>query len=394
MSRKKPRGVALTALIAVPVAAAALVLSACTPPLPPDVLAAQAEANITCQTGSVDVSAPEIFKGAMDAVGQSLTATCPDEKVTEVSANVPAPVKLVDVLPSPALIAEFKTTSCPTGSTLVVPAFNYPVTLAFNEPGLEGVQLTPQAIAGILNGTVKTWDDPIITASNEGLALDGLPALKLIGLNREQGDVQAMTAWLSTTAPDAWKLGTVGSVPVAKAFNSVDALITEITANEGEVAVLPVTTANNNVLGMASLPAGPNLDIWITADDVQLAKVGSAAMTDQTSTLAGGQSTDMLIYGPGLGGVPVEGQFDIAASKIVLSDGQELIGWPVMGVAHLLVCNDKANPLPLSFAQYLVRLAGQGSLEAFGVTPLPEPIRIKTFAPLQVTTAANTGSTE
>ncbi|MSY38151.1 MAG: hypothetical protein F2641_01735, partial [Actinobacteria bacterium] len=77
MSRNKPRGFALTAVVAVPVAAVALVLSGCTPPLPPDVLAAQAEANITCQTGSVDVSAPEIFKGAMDAVGQSLTATCP-----------------------------------------------------------------------------------------------------------------------------------------------------------------------------------------------------------------------------------------------------------------------------------------------------------------------------
>ena len=394
MSRKKPRGVALTALISVPVAAAALVLSACTPPLPPDVLAAQAEANITCQTGSVDVSAPEIFKGAMDAVGQSLTATCPDEKVTEVSADVPAPVKLVDVLPSPALLADFKTTSCSTGTTIVVPAFNYPVTLAFNEPGLEGIQLSPKAIAGILNGTVKTWDNPLITADNDGLALDGLPPMKLVGVKGEQGDVQAMTAWLTKTAPSDWKAGILGSIPAAQAFETNTKLVDSIIATEGEIAILPVTTANNNVLGMASLPAGPNLDVWVTADDVQLAKVGSAAMTDQTSTLAGGQSTDMLIYGPGLGGVPVEGQFDIAASKIVLADGQELIGWPVMGVAHLLVCNDKANPLPLSFAQYLVRLAGQGSLEAFGVTPLPEPIRIKTFAPLQVTTAANTGSAE
>ena len=34
-----------------------------------------AEANITCQTGSVEVAAPEIFAGAMDAVGQSLTTT-------------------------------------------------------------------------------------------------------------------------------------------------------------------------------------------------------------------------------------------------------------------------------------------------------------------------------
>jgi len=394
MSRNNPRGLALTAVLAVPVAALALVLSACTPPPPPDVLAAQAEANITCQTGSVEVSAPEIFKGAMDAVGQSLTSTCPDQVVTEVAGDVPAPVKLVDVLPSPALLASFKATSCPTGTTVVVPAFTYPVTLAFNEPGLEGIQLSPKAVAGILNGTVKTWDDPVITATNEGLALDGLPPMKLVGLKSDQGSVQAITAWLKATAPDIWKAGIIGSVPAAQNFDSVAKLIDSITTVEGQIAVLPVTTANNNVLGMASFPAGPNMDVWVTSDDVQLAKVGSAAITDQTSTLAGGESKDMLIYGPGIGGVPVEGQFNLAASKIVLSDGQELIGWPVMGVAHLLVCNDKANPMPLSFAQYLVRLAGQGSLEAFGVTPLPEPIRFKTFAPLQVNTAANAGSAE
>ena len=394
MSRNKPRGLALTAVFAVPLAAAVLILSACTPPLPPDVLAAQAEANITCQTGSVDVGAPEIFVGAVDAVGQSLTTTCPDQVIVEVAADQSAPVQLVDVLPSAALLASFKATSCLTGTTLVVPAFTYPVTMAFNEPGLEGIQLSPKAIAGILSGTVKTWDDPLIAASNEGLLLDGLPPLQLVTSKSDQGSVQAMTAWLTATTPDTWKQGTVGTLSVGESFDTVADLIASIISNEGQIAVLPVTTANNNVLGMASLPAGPNTDIWVTADDVQLAKVGSAAMTNQTSTLAGGESKDMLIYGPGLGGVPVEGQFDIAASKIVLSEGQEQIGWPVMGVAHLLVCNDKSDPLPLSFAQYLVRLAGQGSLEAFGVTPLPEPIRIKTFAPLQVTTAANAGSNE
>lgn len=384
MSRNKPRGFALTAVFAVSITAAALVLSGCTPPLPPDVLAAQAEANITCQQGSLEVAAPEIFTGALDAVGQSLTTTCPEQLVSEVAADMPAPVQLVDVLPSATLLDSFKATNCPTGSAVVVPAFTYPVTMAFNVPGLEGIQLTPQAIAGILNGTVKTWDDPLIAASNEGLALDGLPALKLVGVKGDQGDVQAMTAWLTATAPQAWKSGTLGSIPAATNLATNAKLVESLTANEGEIAILPVTTANYNVLGMASLPAGPNLDVWVTADDVQLAKVGSAAIADQTSTLAGGHSTDMLIYGPGIGGVPVEGQFDIAASKIVLAQDQELIGWPVVGVAHLLICNDKSDPLPLSFAQYLVRLAGQGSLEAFGVTPLPEPIRIKTFSPLKV----------
>ena len=92
-----------------------------------------------------------------------------------------------------------------------------------------------------------------------------------------------------------------------------------------------------------------------------------------------------LIASPAIGGVPVPENFDLAASKIVLAEGQPLVGWPVMAYAHLLVCDSPSDPLPLSFAQYLIRLAGQGSLETFGVTPLPEPIRLDTFKPLKVT---------
>jgi hypothetical protein len=92
-----------------------------------------------------------------------------------------------------------------------------------------------------------------------------------------------------------------------------------------------------------------------------------------------------MFASPAIGGVPVEGNFDLASSKIVLAEGQPLVGWPIMGMAHLMICDDPADPLPLSVAQYAVRLAGQGALETFGVTPLPEPIRVQTFKPLKVT---------
>jgi hypothetical protein len=64
-----------------------------------------------------------------------------------------------------------------------------------------------------------------------------------------------------------------------------------------------------------------------------------------------------------------------------------------------MVCDDPSQPLALSTAQYVVRLAGQGSLETFGVTPLPEPIRVQTFPALKVTVSgsavpAATSSTE
>jgi hypothetical protein len=90
---------------------------------------------------------------------------------------------------------------------------------------------------------------------------------------------------------------------------------------------------------------------------------------------------------PAVGGIPDDEIFDLAASKIILQEDQPVVGWPVLGTGHLLVCDDPADPLPLSAAQYALRLAGQGALETYGLTPLPEPVRIQTFEPLKVTVA-------
>jgi hypothetical protein len=143
---------------------------------------------------------------------------------------------------------------------------------------------------------------------------------------------------------------------------------------------VPVFEAVNNSIPVGSLPVA---DSVIDPSDTGLAKIGAGATTITVD------ATGNITASPAIGGVPIEGNFDLAASKVVLADGQPLLGWPVMGYAHMLVCDDPADPLPLSTAQYIVRLAGQGGLETFGLTPLPEPIRIKTFTPLKVTVDPN-----
>ena len=360
------------------VAVAGLAVAACTPPLPPDVLAAQAEKNIVCQSGNVNVGVPEAFAGSMTAVGDGLTGVCPDQTVTEVGPTDDAKVELVDHAPSAEKQAEFAKT-CPSGSVIIVPAFGYAVALAFNIIGLEGLVLTPQAIAGILNGTVTSWEDPLITDPNAGYDLSGLADISVLSEEQETGSVVAMTTWLSATAPDAWTAGPVGTIDTGTKFPTQADLLSELTATEGTVAVLPAFTSIANGIPVASVPVG---DLTISPDDTQLLKVGAGATT---ITVA---DNGNITASPAIGGVPVEGSFDLAASKIVLAEGQPLVGWPIVGMAHLMVCDDPADPLPLSFAQYVVRLAGQGGLEAYGVTPLPEPIRLKTFAPLKVTASA------
>ncbi len=358
------------------IAAAGLALAACTPPLPPDVLAAQAEDQITCQTGNLDVNVPEDFLGSMDAVGASLAGVCPDQGITEFTDRPDAALQLVDHAPTAEEQSAFAADACPAGQVIVVPAFAYAVALAYDVIGLEGLVLTPQAIAGILDGSVTSWEDPIITDANPDYDLTLLPEISVLTRDTSQGAVEAMTAWLSVSDPAAWPGGASGTLPTGTPFATQLELMDELTLMEGTVSVIPAFTAVNAAIPVASVPVQ---DLVISPDDTQLLKVGAGATTITTDEAGN------MFASPAIGGVPVEGNFDLASSKIVLAEGQPLIGWPILGMGHFMVCDDPADPLPLSTAQYALRLAGQGSLETFGVTPLPEPIRVQTFAPLKVT---------
>lgn len=372
------RGIVLTSFLGV----SALAVTACTPPMPPDVLAALAESTIVCEPGEVQVAVPETFAGSMDAVGQGLTGVCPDTTVVEVPATDPAPVALVDRTPDQAVIDAFAADRCSAGETIVVPVFAYPVSMAYNVIGLEGVVMTPQIVAGILNGSITSWEDPLIAEANPDFDFTLLPELALMDLEEPSGSVQAMTTWLATEDPASWTKGTVETLEGGQKFATSTDLIAELTVVDSAISVMPVFQSFTNVIPTANLPVtlDDGSELVITADDVQLYKVGSGAMEITTDP-----DTGNMFASPAVGGVPVEGNFDLASSKIVLGEGQPLIGWPVNGVAHLLTCDSPDDPGALAFTQYAVRLAGQGALETFGVTPLPEPIRVQTFGPLKVT---------
>lgn len=382
-SMRFDRGIVLAVLVG----SVSALIAGCTPPMPPDVLAARAESQIQCEAGDTPVGVPDSFLGSMSSVGLSLAGVCPEQSISEVLVDDPAAkVLLVDGVPTTQDLEDFQLNQCPVGEIEVVPAFGYPVTIAFNVPGLEGLVFTPQAVAGILSGAVTSFEDPLIAAENPDFDLTGLPDIALLAVEQPQGAVEAMTAWLSQQAPQAWTQGSVGTLEAATQVPTHTDLIAEMMVSEATVAVLPIFDAFLNALATANLPvsgtdpSGAAVDLVVTADDVQLYKVGSGATLAQV-----GEDGSTLTLPPALGGIPSLETFDLASSKIVLGADQPLAGWPVVGFAHVMVCDDPSDPLPRSFAQYLVRLAGQGAIEAFGLTPLPEPIRVKTFGPLKVT---------
>jgi hypothetical protein len=401
---------------------------ACTPPMPPDVLAARLERTITCIPGEKEVAVSPDYFEAVEAISIALNGVCPDQSLVPVAiGESDAKVQILDRPATPADLSQFAA-QC-TGDVLTVPVYGTPIVMAVNILGLDGVLLTPQAVAGILNGSITSWADPVITEANGGFEIPDIP-IDVLRLEGPSGAVEAMTAWLAQQVPDVWTQGQISTLTFGRPFASYQDIVNEMAGGglddfddagfedeelfldeeipleedfsledesmivgddveidleadvefdslpgEGTVAVMPVFIPNNNVIPIADLPVDGNA---ISITNVDLPKVGIAATTlttDEQGNIVGTHA---------VGGIPIPEQFDIASAKVILTDGQALAGWPVIAVSSIMVCDDPNDPLPLSIGQFFLRLAGQGTFDSVGLTPLPEPIRILAIPAMRV----------
>lgn len=95
-------------------------------------------------------------------------------------------------------------------ATMPAPTLNLPVvlgatTIAFNIDGVTDLNLSPDVIAGIFLGQIKTWDDPKIKADNPTAKLPSIP-IAVCHRSDGSGTTYIFTDYLSTVSP-AWKAG-------------------------------------------------------------------------------------------------------------------------------------------------------------------------------------------
>ncbi len=139
-------------------AAAALVLTGCTPPMPPEVQAALAEQIYTCVDGTVTTSFPTVMADAELAVAESMSANCPGMSITPAADAATAD-----------LVVGNRATSCEAYNT--VPYALDAALIVGLLPEASGLVLKPTTIQAIFSGAITAWDDAAITADNDGIAV-------------------------------------------------------------------------------------------------------------------------------------------------------------------------------------------------------------------------------
>lgn len=105
-------------------------------------------------------------------------------------------------------------TACKGGELVQFPVYISPIAVAYKVEGVTNLQLSPATLAGLMAGTIKTWNDPKVAADNPGV---NLPATAVVPVHRsdDSGTTDNFTDYLHKTAPTVWKHEADGTWPIS-----------------------------------------------------------------------------------------------------------------------------------------------------------------------------------
>ena len=317
---------------------AALTLTACDPPLPPDVAAQIAEQTYTCLPGDVSVASSAEMADPLSQWQASLSFSCTDPLPAMTITPVTDSGDLVISATTPDTCTPFSTVPLALDSGVV--AFSVSVTSTLN--------LTPKTLAAIFDSKITSWDAPEIAAENPDTQMPAEPIQV-----RKTADAQAfeaLSAWFQRQGVklDASKFDLVATKDLGD---------TSFLA-EGELAILPGSIATANSLYPVAIKVGKD----IANPDVQ----GTSSAASQWVPKQNGNDVSVTLDA-NLAPIAQAG-FDDAA-----------VPYQAIYPVNLYLCGDDTL-LKRAVALYLLRMDSQGVLGLSNYNQLSEGTRIIALA--------------
>jgi len=292
-------------------------LTACDPPMPPEILAAEAEKVVKCIDGDLTVATPLAIADVIDSWSTSISGACTGMTLT--------------ALDSADETAQAVISMGGQISAACTPFATFPIAIdggvvAFTLSDAPNLTLSPANVQDIFSGKIKNWSDPTLAASNPDAVLPDL-AINIVG-GPQQSVIDSLAKWFT-------KLGTEFTPTLAKVAAFDDGAFLATMA-EGDIALTSYSNALYNYSAVAA----------IAVDD-------SYAVADALGLQNGADDS----Y------APAEGDFPAYGATYTID---------------LALCGAD-NEISRTVARYLVRQDAQGALGSAVIAPLPDSLRVSTI---------------
>jgi ABC-type phosphate transport system substrate-binding protein len=316
-------------------------VSACTPPMPPDVLAAVAEQQVICGEGQLNIALDEFNTPIIQSINDLYLSSCPDLTINLINDAASADIVISD--------------GAADGIALCVnPAAQVPVMVestgvAFNLAGVSGLVLDAQTIEKIYNGEITDWADPAIVELNPEFELTSTP-ITTIGLNKNTASDQAFVEWMN-------RLGATGFQNVATTgFETSLELVEALGLTDGSISIMPGSIMSENALSGVSIKTeAGNVAYDLTSI--------TAASTQAISETNG----DIIT-------VSLDPNKEVSAEA---GNDEVTLPWQAISWVNLAICKTETSDSKNSAtARFFLRQDAQGQLSVFGYGALDESLRL------------------
>ncbi len=335
----------LVRLVAV-VGIASVVLTACTPPMPPEVKAALLEQTYTCISGNANIQSTEIMADTIPSLQGAMSGNCPTMTLTGVETGNSTDIAIGSYAPA--------ATDCEVSSSVPYALDGAVVAATLSQAA--GLALSPATVAGIFDGSISTWDDAAITKDNAGIAVGAGPI-----------QVSPATDKLALASFAGWYKKLTGKVFNASLLKAKSQLtVADLgTLADGSIALLPYSIFSVYSVSAMTIP----LPAAILSDP-------KGNPTGVLPDLAGIQSAGTQLEFTKTGtNVSVKLNYDL---KPTAPQGSDIAPAPYQAIypVALSLCG-KPSKTVRAVSRYLLRQDAQGVLTA--LVPLPESLRAESL---------------
>jgi phosphate transport system substrate-binding protein len=140
------------------------------------------------------------------------------------------------------------------GPVQTIPWSGGGIAVEYNLSGISDLKLSPEVVAGIFAGKIKTWNDQAIKNDNSGASLPST-GIQVIHRSDGSGTTAAFTSYLTAVAPAIWTAGAAKDVPwpTGQGAKGSDGVTAAVKQTAGAIGYAEVSFAKGSALGIASI---------------------------------------------------------------------------------------------------------------------------------------------